>query len=562
MGYAVKRLLIAVLLIALALSAQDLKAREKSKLLGLLVDQAGSSTVILTLKGTNLPLPELESQEMDSLRFRMAGTELPASTWERGLDIPLAPKVIVKNEGSDVVIQLLTSAPMEVTGRKGPAGADTVQITAERLFPAEPPMDAPIKEPPVIEGQDALKIVTLDFRDAEIHDVLRLLAAYMDLNVVISPSVPKSRVTVALREVPLGEALEYVVRLYQLSYVRRGKTLMVGPCRELGKVLGKTVFKDYPIGYGEPQRIAAMLRQMTDIGSAPEDLVIDERLRTLHIRGTPAQHDEIFRLIRQLDRPGSQVMIKARILEINDNASDEFEAIVNAVYDNWWMSFAGDSFAGGSYNARTSSSGSVSNPAPDGGALDTTELPGFENTLWGLAGQGIRLLDAGISSIVQENKGRLLADPTVVVLSGHKAEVKLVDQLKYVSRRDDAGNPTYDDEEVGPQLEIVPIVGRNNLVTVDVRLATGEISSWLRGSQGEQIPQTTKREVSSKVIVHSGEPFVVGGLFKENRARTASRVPILSDIPLLGSLFRSRSGETRRSQVIMILIPYILSFPE
>ncbi len=535
-------------------------AAERSVFWGLTADQAGSSVVIVTLQGRRLPRPLVERQELESLTLRLAATELPAGVWEQSLEIPLVPKVLASAQGPDVVIQLLTSAPLVVTQCLGPDGSDTIQIQAQRISSASPLQEELSPESIPLVGTKP-GVITLDLRDAEVYDVLRLLATSMGMNLVVSPSVARSTVTVALREVPQDEALEYLVRLCGLSYHRFGQTLMVGPRGELGKVLGKAQFKDYPIAYGDPQKVAAMLRQMTDLGADPDSLVIDERLRTLYVQGTPAQHDEVGRLLRRLDRPDSQVMIKARILEINDNATKEFEAVINAVYDSWWSSFSGDSFYAGAYTSRVNASASISNPAPGGDTVDTTELPGWQNAIWGLAGRGIRMLDAGISAIVQENKGRLLADPTVVVLSGHKAEVKLVDRLKYVSRRDDAGNPTYDDEEVGPQLEIQPVVGRDNLVTVDIRLSTGEISSWLRGSQGEQIPQTTKREVSSKVIVHSGEPFVVGGLFKENRSLTVNRIPVLSDIPLLGALFRSRSGETRRSQVIMIVIPYVLSFP-
>ena len=172
------------------------------------------------------------------------------------------------------------------------------------------------------------------------------------------------------------------------------------------------------------------------------------------------------------------------------------------------------------------------------------------------------MLDFRLRTLVEQKKARVLADPTVTVLDGEKATVKLVEKLKYVSRRDDAQNPTYDDEEVGPKLEVTPRIGRSGMITVSVSLATGEVIQWIRGGQGEQIPQTNSRTVETKIRVRDGEPFVIGGLFKESRSRTRASVPILSSIPLIGELFKAKLDKKTRSQVVMILIPYILEIPD
>ena len=168
------------------------------------------------------------------------------------------------------------------------------------------------------------------------------------------------------------------------------------------------------------------------------------------------------------------------------------------------------------------------------------------------------MLDARIAGLVEKGKARVLADPTVVVLDGHKATIKLVDRVKYVSWRDDAGNPGYSDEEVGPRLEVTPRVGSEGGMTISMALKTGEIVQWKRGGLGEDVPQISEREVSSSVRVLDGQPFVVGGLFKESVSKTTQRIPVLGDLPLLGSLFRSSRRRSVRSQVVMVVIPTLL----
>jgi len=82
--------------------------------------------------------------------------------------------------------------------------------------------------------------------------------------------------------------------------------------------------------------------------------------------------------------------------------------------------------------------------------------------------------------------------------------------------------------------------------------------SLLRG----YIPQSTTREVQTIVRVRDGEPFVVGGLFNENKSENVWKIPIISEIPLLGELFKGKNTSVTKSEVIMVVVPYILDVPE
>ncbi|NCB17322.1 MAG: type II and III secretion system protein, partial [Synergistales bacterium] len=111
-------------------------------------------------------------------------------------------------------------------------------------------------------------------------------------------------------------------------------------------------------------------------------------------------------------------------------------------------------------------------------------------------------------------------------------------------------------------LEFTPTVGRDKMVTIDLKIETGEIIGTYRGQAGEQFPQTTNREVTTNIRVRDGEPFVVGGLYKDQEKVEKHRVPLLSDIPLLGELFKYKSETRDKTEVAMIVIPYILDIPD
>jgi len=94
---------------------------------------------------------------------------------------------------------------------------------------------------------------------------------------------------------------------------------------------------------------------------------------------------------------------------------------------------------------------------------------------------------------------------------------------------------------------------------VELSIATGEVIAWKKGNQGEEFPQTSEREVVTSIRVRDGEPFVVGGLFNERHSENTTKIPILGDIPLLGEFFKSKSKTDDRTEVVMVVIPYILN---
>ena len=154
------------------------------------------------------------------------------------------------------------------------------------------------------------------------------------------------------------------------------------------------------------------------------------------------------------------------------------------------------------------------------------------------------------------------ANGRLAPLDGQKATIKLTENYPYVSQRDQAGNPTWSEKEVGPKLEFLPTIGRDGIVTVKLKISTGEIIGTYVGANKEEFPQTTNREVDTMVRVRDGEPFVVGGLFKDQKTKEVSKIPVLSDIPLLGQFFTARTSKNIKSELAMIVVPYILHTPD
>ncbi len=530
---------------------------------GLTVRQMGSDTLVAELTGTSLPRPEVLSVAPDKVVFSVPGAYLAAKKWERGLDLPLAVRVAAVQEEANVVFTLFVTENLTLKTMSGmsPANKYILRFTtanfeardqvAKTVASEVAPKAAPVPGDPFMKTVP----VTLDLRDVELRDVFRMLGEYANMNIVTDPSIPNTLVTMTLRGVPLNEAMNYLMRMYGVTYALMGRTIIVGTADNLGKSLGKESMREYRIAYADMKSVGGLLQGLTGV----TNVVADERLRTLYVTGRAEQLVEVEKILQRLDHPGRQVMLQARIVEVTDSAKDELETIIDAVYNRWWLNYSSAGLGTGYVYA--------DNPAaytPQTGDSRLPPLAPFtKGGLVNIASESLtRLLDVGLKALVTKNKGKVLADPSVIMLDGRKATIKLVENYPYISERDDAGNPTWQEKEVGPRLEVTPFIGRDGMVTLDLKISTGEIIGTYRGQAGEQFPQTTNREVNTSIRVRDGEPFVVGGLYKDQKKSETHRIPILGDIPLLGLLFQFKSNTRDKTEVAMIVIPYILDIPD
>lgn len=373
--------------------------------------------------------------------------------------------------------------------------------------------------------------VTLTATKAPLSKVVQMIADQLGYNLVVDDGEQDKLVTLKVVQAPAEETLNLLVSGSSLSWALVGKTLVVGPRSQLASNLGQVNLSDFRVYHGDVQAMAESLKGLLGEGST---VVADPRSRRLFVSGDAQVRSRAQKALAQMDVPLEQVAIKARIVEVSDQATDELEGLLAAVYRQFFALFDG---------VKSSLAYTTVNMF--------SEMPQ-------LAQKASKALDLRLNALIGQGKAKLLADPMVVTFDGQEAVIKLIDRVKYISGRDEGKNPSYIDEEVGPQLKVTPYVDGNGGITVKLELRTGEITQWKRGSQGEELPQISEREVVTQVRMIDGQPFVVGGLFKESRSETVNKFPLLGDLPLVGFLFRSRSVKNERGQVIMILTPYIL----
>jgi type IV pilus assembly protein PilQ len=443
----------------------------------------------------------------------------------------------------------------------GIAGADEINLVLKVYEPEKPPLPEP---KPVVYGKgDPMGItapVTIELVDASVKAVFRMLADMQNLNLILDPSVVDQSVTFSFKGVPYNEAFSYLLRMCDLSYSFKNGMLVVSKPESLGRTMGTEFVRAYALSYaigesgGLDDNLTAALTGLVSLSKPP---VIDSRTRQIYVTATDEQHKEVAAILEKLDHPGRQIMLEARIFEVSDDGTQELESLVTAVYNHWISSFTGSGLnAGYNYLNGQLTGDNDDWSLPVGGSVGGS--PVWEQ----FPIEGTKLLSAGLRAIETKGKGKNLANPSLITIDGKTATVEMTQNIIYARGLDPSGNVTFGEVQSGPRLSFLPVIGRNGIVTITVQIETGEILNWRQAGMGAQAPQTSRRRVETTVRVRNGEPFVVGGLYQDNKSNTRNRIPVLGYIPLLGDLFTNRHDEDRKTEVAMIVIPYILDVPD
>jgi general secretion pathway protein D len=321
---------------------------------------------------------------------------------------------------------------------------------------------------------------------------------------------------------------------------------------------------------------------------------VDPDTHNLIIVADAVTMEQIRNVVRNLDAPKPQVLIKAVFLEVNDNKASEIGAQANYTgFNNSFGKVTG--FLTNSYIQGTSQSqgtgSTISTPT-----FTPVPTPYFQSysvgndftlpqALAGAAGNGglYQLIGndftATIQALATAGKSQILSRPSILARDGQLAEI-VVGQSVYlptsVSLTAVGGtgstvpsiNGTY--QNVGIQLDVTPFIGANNLVQMILAPQITQIDTSTPGqvieggsifSSAVYAPNINKRSANTVVTTPDGQTVVIGGLITNGKASSESKVPLLGDIPLLGQLFKYSAKSSGKSELLMFITPHIVQQP-
>ena len=519
------------------------------------LNQIGDSEFFVSIYGKALPMPEIVmNEELNTIEviFKNSLNNIKNSNFP--LDASIVSNVETVQRDNDAVIIIYSdNGNLAVGDLRGVAPTDRftivfmTQTQRQRIDEEVKFTQTRLPPIPLIPEFQKNTPVTIDVVGVSLTDVIRLLAEITKKNIVIDNSLPDENVTMTLRQIPLNTAIEYLKKMYDVDFAMVGDNIIMAGSRSgLARMTGREVTRAYKIAYADVAKMPALIEGVMRISeNERKNITVDERLRQLYITSSPERLDEIAVVLQSLDNPGKQVLFHARIFEFSDNYSDAVDSMLNAIYDNWWFTYSqGEGRIGAIADSGIRPSSKVT--------IRPSLVPVDEiiNGSW-------RMIDSAFSASQTKNIGRVLANPSVITYDGEEAKIQLTQEMGYQVRQEN-GAYTVEFKEAGPVLTIKPIVGRDGLITIKLDLEASEFVG--RATDGS--PEVSKRKVTTNVRVRDGEPFVVGGLRREVTQKNREKIPILGDIPLLGNFFRYSYNVSDKTQVVMLVVPYILDTPD
>jgi len=412
--------------------------------------------------------------------------------------------------------------------------------------------------------------VSLDFKDADIQNVLRLIAEVSGKNIVISDAV-QGKVTVRLMSVPWDMALDVILKTYALDKEALGPNILrVAPYTQLKKERDEAhnaakalvqvedlVTEVVTLNYAKAQDFQNLLGRMKS-QRAEANILVDTRTNSLVLKDVPAAIEEMIALIRNLDRQTPQVLIEAKIVELDVEFSRALGIQWGTSYNAGpatgnptGMNFPGTATVGGAAQ-------NVSGLNPAGVMNPVVNLPAaIDSTAGGALGFSLASitnsfrLDMQLSALEKKKHARILSSPRVATLNNQEARIEQGQEVPYQTTSDEGTKTEFKDAML--RLYVTPQINADR--SIIMRIVVSNDTPLREVSVGYIIG---KKEAATSVLVNDGETAVIGGIYTDDDQRSTGGVPWFMDIPGVGYLFKNEGRTKKRTELLIFITPRII----
>lgn len=468
----------------------------------------------------------------------------------------------------------------------------------------------------IVESLAVSSNVTLDFKEADIRNVLKIISYKAGVNIVTTPEVI-GNITIRLIDVPWDKALDVILRTYGFGYEKQGNIITVAPIEKLTDLkkqevelaqVQPTVTEVFNLKYIDAQDAKKALEpqlsprgkitvlEMTGQGgwafgtseTGKRQRVGEEKVgrsKVLIISDIPPTLDKIREVVEQLDVKPVQVVIETKIMEVNrDKLKDigfdwgigaqgaESETITTSATDTTTTTIPlGKSNIRGRSGSALGGHSLGSQNTPSVFGAKSSGISGVEPYDTGLQLLYQRLTGTQFETIIhaleEDVHTNTLSAPRIMALNNQEAAI-LIGTRYPILKSEVSGTDTTTTtvtldyyQDIGIQLNVVPQVGANNYINMVIHPAvTSYSSSNTLGTNAYPIIET--REAETRIVMKDGETVVIGGLLKDVKATGTTGIPFLSKIPILGPLFRRDTTDTQKIDLLIFISAHIVKEDE
>ena len=379
--------------------------------------------------------------------------------------------------------------------------------------------------------------ITLDFRDANLRNVLDVVSRNSGINFVLDKDIRgDQRVTVFAKDVRFEDALDMVLNTSQLARkVLDSKTILIYPnTADKQREHQEQLVKVFYLTNGDPKGAAAFLKANMKI----REPYVDEHNKLLSLHDSLENIQLAERLLTLFDNPEPEVLLDAEVLEVNADRLTELGVSLPTQITLTPLSLPGTGTG-------------------TGGGLTLGSFP------LGRSNFGIGIPPTTINFRREVGDVNTLANPRIRTRSGEKAKVLIGDKIPIITTTTTPGvagfvSESVNYQDVGIKLDVEPTVYPDDDVSIRLNLEVSSLGAQTKTASGTVAYQISTRDASTLLRLHDGETQLLAGLISSAERSSAARFPGLGDIPVLGRLFSDQTDSHSRTELVLAITPHIV----
>jgi type IV pilus assembly protein PilQ len=425
--------------------------------------------------------------------------------------------------------------------------------------------------------------LSLNFQNIEVRSLLQVIADFTNFNVVTSDTVSGS-LTLRLKDVPWDQALDIILQAKGLGLRKSGNVIWIAPKDELAikeqaeleaskkkTELEPLRTQSFQLNYAKASEVMMQISANQALASgstggsgssrmlSPRGSVnFDIRTNQIFVTDIPSKLEEVASVIAKIDIPVRQVLIEARIVEANDSFGRSLGVKLGGAIQN----LKGGQY-GNPYNITAGGSAGPGRGSPTGGIIDTqlVNLPavgqgGYDPATFAVSlfnSAATRYLNLEISALEADGKGKVVSSPRIVTADQKNAFISQGTKIPF-QKSTSSGATAVEFVEATLKLDVTPQITPEGNVILVVKINKDSLGQLT--ALGREI---NVKEVRTEVLVENGGTVVIGGIFEQNDSTSETKVPYLGDLPYLGGLFRTRTRDSSRTELLVFLTPRVVT---
>jgi type IV pilus assembly protein PilQ len=400
--------------------------------------------------------------------------------------------------------------------------------------------------------------ISLDFKDADIKNILRLISDVSGFNIITSDRVA-GRVTLKLENLPWDQALDIILESNNLGKIVAGNIIRIDTQDQILKSqkdkLEQTSLEDLametvPVSYVKAKDIERYIKDLKVLSEKRGSINSFEHTNTVTITDVPDKVKRIRELIQEQDIATRQVLIEARIVQSNPNYIKELGVVWGNLYKT--TKDGGAAQGGADIN--------VSGAAGDGAVVNLPAAVGLGS------GGGINFgyitdslqLDIQLTALEKDEKLKIVSSPKILGIDNKEARIKQGVALPYL-KLSEQGVTSTEFKDAVLELKVTPKITPTNTVNLHVFVTKNQKSAQT-GAGGE--PGIDIREVETDLLVENGKTVVIGGIYETSKNKIVNKVPFFGSLPFFGYFFRNTRDEDTLTEILVFLTVNIVYQPK